>query len=94
MIRALISGLRDWRARRATKGRLRDEPDDRQLGRVQMQLAQAAADYKAAKQRWPRDREAIDLAWRQFRAARCAQISAEIGGGSSRELSRSFGGVR
>lgn len=53
--------------------------DDRQLGRVQMQLAQAAADYRAAKQRWPRDREAIARTWRQFRAARCAQISAEIG---------------
>jgi uncharacterized protein YecT (DUF1311 family) len=53
--------------------------DDRQLGRAQMLLAQAAADYRAAKQLWPRDRKAVDRAWLQFRAARCAQISAEIG---------------
>lgn len=94
MIRALINSLRGWLASRATKGGFRDEPDDRQLGRVQMQLAQAAADYKAAKQRWPRDRAAVDRTWRQFRAARCAQISAEIGRSSSREISRPFGGVR
>jgi uncharacterized protein YecT (DUF1311 family) len=44
-----------------------------------MELAQAQADYRAAKLLWPRDRKAIDRAWRQFRDARCAQISAEIG---------------
>lgn len=52
---------------------------DRQLGRAQMLLAQAAADYRAAKQVWPRDRKAVDRAWQRFRAARCAQISAEMG---------------
>lgn len=79
LIRWLSGGGHEPSAKGGLRADLKDDTPERQLGRAQMLLAQAAADYRAAKKLWPRDRKAEDRAWQRFRTARCAQISAEMG---------------
>lgn len=87
-----IAWVKDWIASRDLARSTSAAPDlraapqrraqacsERRLGQAQMRLAQARADWRAAEETWPRDRKAIGRTWRQFRAAKCAQLSAEIG---------------
>ena len=52
---------------------------ERRLGRARMALAQAHANYQAAKRIWPRNRGAEKTAWHAYRGAKCAVLRAEMG---------------
>ena len=78
MLARLLNAIWPPRDRsRSTRGVASDA--ERRLGRARMALAQAHANYQAAKRIWPRNRGAEKTAWHAYRGAKCAVLRAELG---------------